>query len=806
MSKSSLQKTVALLSAAALAAAVNAVQADENTPAVTADPAPVESSAAEAKPTTATSPTETTETTATSESTEPSSAISPENTSGNADALIAMARNVAATEDTKPVEGQTVDVRILATTDLHTNLVNYDYYQDKPVETLGLAKTAVLIEKAKKENPNVLLVDNGDTIQGTPLGTYKAIVDPVEKGEQHPMYAALQALGFEAGTLGNHEFNYGLDYLNRVIETAGMPLVNANVLDPATGKFIYQPYKIIEKTFTDTQGRLTTVKIGVTGIVPPQILNWDKANLEGKVVVRDSVEAIRDIIPEMRKAGADITLVLSHSGIGDDKYEKGEENEGYQIASLPGVDAVVTGHSHAEFPSGNGTGFYEKYPGVDGVNGKINGTPVTMAGKYGDHLGVIDLKLNYTDGKWKVTDSKGSIRKVDTKSNEADKRVIDIAKESHEGTINYVRQQVGTTSAPITSYFALVKDDPSVQIVNNAQLWYAKQELAGTPEANLPILSAAAPFKAGTRGDATAYTDIPAGPIAIKNVADLYLYDNVTAILKVNGAQLKEWLEMSAGQFNTIDPNNSQPQNLVNTNYRTYNFDVIDGVTYEFDITQPNKYDREGKLANPNASRVRNLKYQGKEIDPNQEFIVVTNNYRSNGNFPGVREASLNRLLNLENRQAIINYILAVKNINPSADQNWHFADTIKGLDLRFLTADKAKNLIGTDGDIVYLAASAQEGFGEYKFVYVAPKTEPVPIEQSISPTIAVEAANLQHSRVDFPVLTAVDPSTNKQASHRQAGAESLPATGEKTSSLGLLGLVLTGLAGIFALKKRERQ
>lgn len=803
MSKSSLQKTVVLLSAAALAAAVNAVQADENAPAVTDNPAPVESSAAEAKPTTAASPTEAT---ATPESTDPSSAISPENASGNTDALMAMARNVAATEDTKPVEGQTVDVRILATTDLHTNLVNYDYYQDKPVETLGLAKTAVLIEKAKKENPNVLLVDNGDTIQGTPLGTYKAIVDPVEKGEQHPMYAALQALGFEAGTLGNHEFNYGLDYLNRVIETAGMPLVNANVLDPATGKFIYQPYKIIEKTFTDTQGRLTTVKIGVTGIVPPQILNWDKANLEGKVVVRDSVEAIRDIIPEMRKAGADITLVLSHSGIGDDKYEKGEENEGYQIASLPGVDAVVTGHSHAEFPSGNGTGFYEKYPGVDGVNGKINGTPVTMAGKYGDHLGVIDLKLNYTDGKWKVTDSKGSIRKVDTKSNVADQRVIDIAKESHQGTINYVRQQVGTTTAPITSYFALVKDDPSVQIVNNAQLWYAKQELAGTPEANLPILSAAAPFKAGTRGDATAYTDIPAGPIAIKNVADLYLYDNVTAILKVNGAQLKEWLEMSAGQFNTIDPNNSQPQNLVNTDYRTYNFDVIDGVTYEFDITQPNKYDREGKLANPNASRVRNLKYQGKEIDPNQEFIVVTNNYRSNGNFPGVREASLNRLLNLENRQAIINYILAVKNINPSADQNWHFADTIKGLDLRFLTADKAKNLIGTDGDIVYLAASAQEGFGEYKFVYVAPKTEAVPIEQPSSPTIAVEAANLQYSRVDFPVLTAVDPSTNKQASHRQAGAESLPATGEKASSLGVLGLVMTGLAGIFAFKKRERQ
>ena len=796
---SSFRKQAALFSLAAAFLATTTAQADEATSSSATDSSAtaVTEAATPASPATSSeatasnsNPTASGEAAATASEATPAA---PQNTASDAKA-------------NTPVEGQEVDVRILATTDLHTNLVNYDYYQDKPSQNVGLAKTAVLIEDAKKENSNVLLVDNGDTIQGTPLGTYKAIVNPIKDGEQHPMYTALQKLGFDAGTLGNHEFNYGLDYLKKVIATAGMPIVNANVVDAKTGKFVYDPYKIIKKTYTDKNGRSVDVNIGVTGIVPPQILSWDKANLEGKVKVNDSVEAIQAIIPEMRKAGADVVLVLSHSGIGDDKYEKGEENEGYQIASLPGVDAVVTGHSHAEFPSGNGTGFYEKYPGVDGVNGKINGTPVTMAGKYGDHLGVIDLKLNYTDGKWKVTDSKGSIRKVDTKSNVADQRVIDIAKESHQGTINYVRQQVGTTTAPITSYFSLVKDDPSVQIVNNAQLWYAKQELAGTPEANLPILSAAAPFKAGTRGDATAYTDIPAGPIAIKNVADLYLYDNVTAILKVNGAQLKEWLEMSAGQFNTIDPNNSQPQNLVNTNYRTYNFDVIDGVTYEFDITQPNKYDREGKLANPNASRVRNLKYQGKEIDPNQEFIVVTNNYRSNGNFPGVREASLNRLLNLENRQAIINYILAVKNINPSADQNWHFADTIKGLDLRFLTADKAKNLIGTDGDIVYLAASAQEGFGEYKFVYVAPKTEPVPIEQPSSPTIAVEAANLQHSRVDFPVLTAVDPSTNKQASHRQAGAESLPATGEKTSSLGLLGLVMTGLAGIFALKKRERQ
>ena len=609
------------------------------------------------------------------------------------------------------------------------------------------------------------------------------------------MYAALQKLGFEAGTLGNHEFNYGLDYLKRVIDTAGMPIVNANVVDPKTGAYVYDPYKIINKTFVDKNGRKTTVKIGVTGIVPPQILSWDKANLEGKIQVNDSVEAIQKIIPEMRKAGADITLVLSHSGIGDDKYEKGEENEGYQIASLPGVDAVVTGHSHAEFPSGNGTGFYEKYAGVDGVNGKINGTPVTMAGKYGDHLGIIDLNLVYKKGKWTVANSKGSIRKIHTKSKDADERIKEIAKTAHEGTIQYVRQQVGTTTAPITSYFALVKDDPSVQIVNNAQIWYAKKELAGTPEGNLPILSAAAPFKAGTRGDATAYTDIPAGPIAIKNVADLYLYDNVTAILKVTGAQLKEWLEMSSGQFNTIDPTKKEAQQLINPSYRTYNFDVIDGVTYEYDVTQPNKYDREGKLIHPDASRVRNLKYQGKDVAPDQEFIVVTNNYRANGKFPGVRDASLNRLLGLENRQVIINYILDVKNINPSADKNWHFTDSIKGLDVRFLTADKAKDLVGTDGDIQYLASSDQEGFGEYRLLYVEPKAEPAETNhhqvQDTQGQNQSDAITLSNGG-----QTIILPSTNNPV------ATTLPNTGEKTSILTFLGIILAVFG--LSLKKRE--
>lgn len=831
-SKCALALSLALL-AGTNTALVSAEETSTETPALTTETGQTETSSSAAATGTASSevatstvvePVPATETPASSETVTESTSTPASDTATSEETITSPATETraATTETTTPVEGQSVDVRILATTDLHTNLVNYDYYQDKPVETLGLAKTAVLIEEAKAENSNVVLVDNGDTIQGTPLGNYKSIIDPIEEGEQHPMYTALDTLGFDAGTLGNHEFNYGLDYLRKVIATAGMPLVNANVLNPVTKEFAYQPYTIIDKTFTDTSGKAVGLKIGITGIVPPQILNWDKAYLEGKVIVRDAVEAVRDIVPVIRENGADIVLVLSHSGIGDDQYEVGEENVGYQIASLPGIDAVITGHSHAEFPgTAEKPSSYAKYASVDDTNGKINGTPVTMAGKYGDHLGVIDLNLTYTDGKWTTTSSKAAIRKINTKSTVADSRIVDLAKEAHTETINYVRQQVGETTAPINSFFALVQDDPSVQIVNNAQIWYAKQQLAGTPESNLPILSAAAPFKAGTRGDATAYTDIPAGPIAIKNVADLYLYDNVAAILKVNGAQLKEWLEMSAGQFNQVDPNSTEPQNLINTDYRTYNFDVIDGVTYQYDITQPNKYDRSGKVVNETASRVRNLQYNGQAVTDEQEFIVVTNNYRASGTFPGVKDASVNYLLNLENRQAIINYIIAEKVINPTADNNWTFTDSIKGLDLRFLTADRAKDLVANQEGLVYLQASTtSEGFGEFKFVYTEPKVVTPPTSQTDTNTnTATGQTGVQITLPSGLVITLpAEKSTAPTPKHKlastakastatstaQAGQKTLPATGEASSMLSLLGFGLIGFVGAFRKKKEN--
>ncbi|WP_342742374.1 metallophosphoesterase [Paenisporosarcina indica] len=283
----------------------------------------------------------------------------------------------------------TVSLRILGTSDIHTNIVNYDYYKDLPSNSLGLAKTATLIKKARSENSNSLLFDNGDLIQGTPLGSFKASVETLKDGEVHPSIAALNLLDYDVATLGNHEFNYGLPYLNEVLDDAGFPYVNANVKDAKTGKNMYTPYVIVDKKAKDSKGKETTIKVGVTGIVPPAILKWDKSHLEGKVTVDDSVDAVETLIPQMEKAGADVIVVLSHSGMGDMVHEKGEEDVTYLMTQVEGVDAIITGHAHQVFPGKVDASL----TGVNVEQGTINGVPVVMPGKFGSHLGVIDLNL-----------------------------------------------------------------------------------------------------------------------------------------------------------------------------------------------------------------------------------------------------------------------------------------------------------------------------------------------------------------------------------------------------------------------------
>jgi 2',3'-cyclic-nucleotide 2'-phosphodiesterase / 3'-nucleotidase len=530
--------------------------------------------------------------------------------------------SVAAAQTAAP----TVSLRILETTDLHTAALGYDYYQDKPTGEFGFEYTATLIANAKKEQRNTLLYDNGDLIQGNPLGDYVARVKPLAPGQLHPMHAAMKLLRYDAGNLGNHEFNYGLPFLQQVAAAAPMPMINANVYlddgdsNPDNDKNAFTPYLIQRRVMTDSAGRPQVVNVGVIGFLPPQIMQWDKTNLQGKVTTRDIVDTARKFVPQMKAQGADIIVAIAHSGLAAD-YQPGQENAATELTKIAGIDVVLSGHSHQEFPGP----VYKSIPGADITKGTINGKAVVMAGFWGNNLGIVDLKLQKDGQAWKIVDAASMLRPIWDKAAKKslitpDPRIAAAVKTAHAGTLAYVRGKVADLSAPINSYWALTQDDPSVQLVSNAQIAYVKAALAGGQYANLPVLSAAAPFKAGGRAGASYYTDIAAGTLAIKNVADLYVFPNTVQAVVVTGAQVAEWLERSAGQFKQIDPKNPAPQELVETGFPTYNFDIIDGVNYEIDVTQPSRYDGAGKLVNPDARRIRNLSFGGKPIDPAAQF------------------------------------------------------------------------------------------------------------------------------------------------------------------------------------------
>ncbi|PGQ72223.1 bifunctional 2',3'-cyclic-nucleotide 2'-phosphodiesterase/3'-nucleotidase [Bacillus cereus] len=613
----------------------------------------------------------------------------------------------------------TVNLRILETSDIHVNLMNYDYYQTKTDNKVGLVQTATLVNKAREEAKNSVLFDDGDALQGTPLGDYVAnkIKDPknpVDPSYTHPLYRVMNLMKYDVISLGNHEFNYGLDYLNKVISKTEFPVINSNVYkddhdnNEANDENYFKPYHILEKEVVDEAGQKQIVKIGVIGFVPPQVMNWDKANLEGKVKVKDIVKTANKLVPKLKnEEHADIVVALAHSGVDKSGYNEGMENASYHLATqVPGVDAVLMGHSHTE------------------VKDVFNGVPVVMPGVFGSNLGIIDMQLKKVNGKWEVQkdQSKPQLRPIANSKGtplvESDQKLVNEIKDEHQATIDYVNTPVGETKAPINSYFSLVQDDPSVQIVTNAQKWYVEQELK-KPEyekiKDIPVLSAGAPFKAGGRNGATYYTDIPAGTLAIKNVADLYVYPNTLYAVKVNGAQVKEWLEMSAGQFNTIDPKKTEEQPLVNIGYPTYNFDILDGLKYEIDVTQPAKYDKDGKVVNANTNRIVNMTYEGKPVADDQEFIVATNNYRgSSQTFPGVSKGEVVYQSQDETRQIIVKYMQKIKNIDPAADQNWTFKPIVADkLHTTFDSSPNAQKYIKKDGNISYVGPSENE-FAKY--------------------------------------------------------------------------------------------
>jgi len=578
------------------------------------------------------------------------------------------------------------------------------------------------------------------------MGDYMAYQHGMKDGDVHPVIKAMNTLGYTVGTLGNHEFNYGLSYLSQVTghkldvnplpavsaqaTCAGpaFPIVLANVYSKRTDKPLFDPYTIVNKTFTATLPgggtAQTALKLGVIGFTPPAILAWDKRWLDGNVYTVGVKETAEKFVPELKAKGADLVIGLSHGGLDNSTYDPAMENGSFWLTmagraseSAPAIfDAMLIGHSHQVFPNATSTIGQFNLPGVDKTAGTVNGVPTVMGNFWGKNLGVIALTVVWDGSKWKVDSTKTKVESRSTQK--ADKSYVDAeplvaaaVNTEHQATINYVKTPLGTSDFRMTTYFADVGEVTAIEVVNQAQTAYVKDYIAANlPQyTSLPVLSVSAPFKSGFAGGAD-YTDVATGNVAINNAADLYLYANTIYAVKVSGADIKAWLETAAKRFNTINPALTTPQALVST-YPGYNFDefTTPDLTYQIDVTQPL------------GSRIVNLKYKGVAIDTAAQFIVATNNYRASGggSFPGLDGTKTIIASPDASRDVLIAYIKKAAALTRAAngsDRSWSFAKVTTAGAVTFTSAQNVLPVAQAAGinNVSLLTADAGNGLSTY--------------------------------------------------------------------------------------------
>ena len=596
-------------------------------------------------------------------------------------------------------------LRILATSDLHVHITPWDYYADRASAAAGLARTATLIAAARAEVDACLLLDNGDFLQGSPMGDVEAMRDGPT--EIHPMIAAMNALGYDAATLGNHEFSKGLDFLLGAIRQARFPIVCANIArqlgsTPGQDQTLLPPSVILDRDLRDAHGNRATLRIGIIGLLPPQTTQWDRQQLGDSLVTRDILDAAATHVPALRARGADIVIALSHSGIGSPKASPDMEDATTALAALPGLDALVAGHTHQTFPSGD----FAASASIDPVRGLLCGKPAVMPGFHGSHLGVIDLTLRRRGTVWQVAAAQVELRPIARRTKtgrivaltRSASAILAIANPAHRATRAWSQQAIGHAAQPLHSYFALVAPSPLVRLIARAQADHVASRLRGGPFADLPLLSAAAPFHAGGRGGPENYAALRAGPLMMRHALDLYPHPNTLAALLITGAEVALWLERSFSLFNQILPG-AQDADLIDPDFPSFNFDLIEGLTWDVDLTAPPRFDSHGKVINPFGQRIRNLAHQGHPLDPDARFVLATNSYRAagSGGFAGATPDRTILAGPASSRDVLLAYFARTDPVGDSSPPNWRFLP-IGGTSAIFETAPQAESFLAELG------------------------------------------------------------------------------------------------------------
>ncbi|MTD99564.1 bifunctional 2',3'-cyclic-nucleotide 2'-phosphodiesterase/3'-nucleotidase [Paracoccus sp. YIM 132242] len=509
---------------------------------------------------------------------------------------------------------ETVVLRVLATTDMHMKLLPHDYHADRPCGRGSLAQVASLVERHRRMAPNTLLVDNGDFLQGTPLGDHAAR----SGGRNHPAIAAMNLMGYDAAAIGNHDFAFGLDVLHAAARQARFPLLAANLR--VRGRANFPGYAILHRQVVTDSGRAVTLRIGLVGFLPPQTTAWDR-DLAGQMECDDILETARRVVPQMRAEGADLVIALAHSGISPHPADPGSENVAADLGALDGIDAIVAGHTHEVFPGKAAV----LATGIDPVQGILCGKPAVMPGFGGSHLGVIELALTRDNASgWRMTGATAQCETVDPHLPPAP-AVLRAVVPSHRRTLSHLGTRIGGSEQRISSYFALVGVDPALTLVNMAQRWFVRKSLRGTALDGIPVLSAAAPFRAGGRGGPLHYTDVAPGRLRLGNLTDIYSFPNRICALPLTGAELRGWLERSASLFNRIRPGRPD-QPLADPRFPAYQFDVIEDLRWHIDLSQPAGFSAGGTASG--NSRIRDLTWRGRPVRDGDTFVLATNSYR----------------------------------------------------------------------------------------------------------------------------------------------------------------------------------
>ncbi|WDC84837.1 5'-nucleotidase C-terminal domain-containing protein [Caloramator sp. mosi_1] len=475
-------------------------------------------------------------------------------------------------------------ISVVATSDVHGNVLNIDYATGKPpVDSKGLeigqglAKVSTYVKNLRKQNNNVMLIDNGDTIQGTPLVYYYNMID---KTAEYPMMKVMGAMGYDAWILGNHEYNYGLDTLNRVISDAkknNIEVLSANTYKENGENFV-KPY-IIKSYNVDGK----EVKIAVIGLTTKTIPSWESPQNYKGLEFRDLVEEAKKWVKEVKDNGADIVIVSAHSG-----EEKSSdiipENQIKAIAqNVSGIDAIVAGHAHSIIAQN----VYKNPEGKDVI--------VTEPGKWAQYISQIDIYVNQ-DGTYTVA---AKNIKMDS-TIEEDQDIVNIIKPYNDKTMEYIKTVVGKATGEFTGQNQTIEPTAIMELINKVQM-----EAAGTQ------LSIAAPLSS------KAY--IPQGDVTIQDIMSVYVYENFLYGIKMTGKQLKDWLEWSVRYYKQVQNPTDKIEKDPVLNIPDYNLDQLYGATYDIDLTEP-----VGK-------RIKNLRYQGRLIKDTDVFTVAINNYRYNG-------------------------------------------------------------------------------------------------------------------------------------------------------------------------------